>query len=189
MQPGYSCLIWLAFGEAINVETCMAFLLAKAVGMTRRRQEDKRTFQQKYPPSEPCTCDVCLAYCVRPGWWTVKEAERAIEAGYGNRMMLEVAPELTFGVLSPAFKGCERSIAANEFAQNKCTFLENDHCELFGTGHQPLECRFCHHERRGSGPKCHADLERDWKTPAGQVLVKRWFNQFGLKYRFSSLRI
>jgi len=31
--------------------------------------------------------------------------------------------------------------------------------------------RFYHHERRGLGPKCHADLEQDWKTPAGQALV------------------
>lgn len=97
--------------------------------------------------------------------------------------MLEIAPELTFGVLSPAFKGCERSIAADQFAQNKCTFLKNDRCELYGTGYQPLECRFCHHDRRGLGPKCHADLEKDWKTPAGQALVEAWIRQVGLRYR------
>jgi hypothetical protein len=104
----------------------------------------------------------------------VEQAAHAIDAGLGGRMMLEVAPELTFGVLSPAFKGCERSVAINQFAKNGCTFLNNDRCELFGTGHQPLECRFCHHERRGLGPKCHADLEKDWHTPAGQTLVNKW---------------
>jgi hypothetical protein len=46
-----------------------------------------------------------------------------------------------------------------------------------------LECRFCHHDRRGLGPKCHADLERDWKTPAGRALVDRWIKQVGLRYR------
>jgi hypothetical protein len=106
-----------------------------------------------------------------------------VEAGYGDRMMLEVAPELTFGVLSPAFKGCERSFATNEFAKNGCNFLKGDRCELYGTGHQPLECRFCHHDRRGLGTKCHTDLEKDWKTPIGQALVEGWIQAVGLRYR------
>lgn len=107
------------------------------------------------------------------------QAARAIEAGYENRMMLEIAPELTFGVLSPAFKGCEKSFASNPFSKNGCTFLRDDLCELYGTGHQPLECRFCHHNRRGRGSRCHADLETDWKTPAGQALVVKWVRRIG----------
>jgi hypothetical protein len=121
-----------------------------------------------------------VAYCQRPGWWTVEEATRAIKAGLGQRMMLEIAPELTFGVLSPAFRGCEGAIATNKFAENGCNFLKADRCELYGTGHQPLECRFCHHERCGQGPKCHTDLENDWKTIAGQALVQLWLKQISL---------
>ena len=147
--------------------------------MSRTKSKQKKTLNEKYPPSEPCACEICLAYCIRPGWWTVAEAARALDAGYGPRMMLEVAPEMTFGVLSPAFKGCESAFAANEFAKNGCNFLKDNRCELFGTGCQPLECRFCHHERRGLGPKCHADLEKDWKTPAGQALVQKWIKQVG----------
>lgn len=150
--------------------------------MAKRKAKNKRTLFEKYPPSVPCICEACVGYCARPGWWTVEEAARAMEAGYANRMMLEIAPELTFGVLSPAFKGCERSFARNEFARNGCTFLKNDRCELFGTGHQPLECRFCHHERHGLGLKCHTDLEKDWKTPAGQALVGKWIQQVRLSY-------
>jgi hypothetical protein len=110
----------------------------------------------------------------------VEQAVHALDAGLGGRMMLEIAPELTFGVLSPAFKGCERSVATNQFANRGCTFLKDDRCELFGTEHQPLECRFCHHDRRGQGLKCHADLEKDWKRPEGQALIERWIRQFGL---------
>ena len=148
-----------------------------------KRKSGPKTLAEKYPPSEPCTCSICLSYCARPGWWTVKEAARAIEAGLGHRMMLEIAPELTFGVLSPAFKGCERSFATNQCAKNGCTFLKENRCELYGTGHQPLECRFCHHDRRGLGSKCHADLEKDWNTPAGQTLVQKWVKQVGFVYR------
>jgi hypothetical protein len=50
-----------------------------------------------------------------------------------------------------------------------------------------LECRFCHHERRGLGPKCHADLEKDWKTPAGQTLVDQWLRQVRLAHRWHGL--
>lgn len=139
----------------------------------------KISLAEKYPPSAPCTCPICLKYCKRPGWWTVAEAVGAIEAGYGPRIMLEMAPELSFGVLSPAFKGCELAFAENRYASAGCNFLKNDRCELFGTGHQPLECRFCHHNRRGLGPKCHADIEKDWNSPNGHVLVIRWSKQTG----------
>jgi hypothetical protein len=151
--------------------------------MAKRKGRNKKILPEKYPPSEPCACDICLSYCTRPGWWTVEEATWALEAGYGYRMMLEIAPKLTFGVLSPAFKGCEKNFATNQFANNGCNFLKDDRCELYGTGQQPLECCFCHHERRGLGHKCHADLKKDWKTAAGKALVEKWIKQVGLRYR------
>lgn len=145
--------------------------------MSRKQTRHTKSLQRKYPPSAPCTCAVCLHYCMRPGWWTVQQAAAAIDAGYGDRMMLEMAPEFTFGVLSPAFKGCEKYFALHEYSKNGCTFLREDRCELFDTGHQPLECRFCHHERHGLGTQCHADLEKDWNTPAGKLLVNKWCHE------------
>ncbi len=58
-----------------------------------------------------------------------------------------------------------------------CTFLVNDLCELHDTGFQPLECRVCHHDRPGVGPRCHADIEKTWNTSAGRALVVEWSNQ------------
>ena len=141
------------------------------------------TLTEKYPPSPPCSCEVCKSYCKRPGWWTVAEAAQAIEGGYGSRMMLEMSPNFTFGVLSPAFKGCERDFAYNEYASMGCTFLVDEKCELHGTVHQPLECRFCHHDRAGMGPRCHADLEKDWNTKAGRALVVKWSQRIGFGKR------
>jgi hypothetical protein len=139
--------------------------------------------EARYPPSDPCGCEICLAYCRRPGWWTVKEAARAIDAGLGPRMMLELAPNRTFAVLSPAFKGNERYYALNDFAERGCNFLTRDNaCELFGTGLQPLECRFCHHARRGEGPGCHRALEKDWDSRAGRALVIRWAAAAGVRW-------
>ncbi len=136
----------------------------------------KRSLAEKYPPSEPCSCSLCVSYCRRPGWWTVEEADRAIRAGYASRMMLEMSPDRTFGVLAPAFRGCEGQFAIEEHSGRGCTFFANERCELHGTGFMPLECRFCHHDRPGMGPRCHADIGKDWNTAAGRSLVVRWSN-------------
>ncbi len=134
----------------------------------------------RYPRSEPCSCDVCRAYCARPGWWTVEQAVLILHVGYTGRMMLEVSPERTFAVLSPAFRGCEGGFALQSAADKGCNFLLPDNkCELHATPYLPLECAFCHHERAGLGDQCHADLQADWRTPAGRQLVRRWCRQMG----------
>jgi hypothetical protein len=146
------------------------------------------TLAEKYPPSPPCSCEVCLRYCQRPGWWTVEEAARALDGGYGHRMMLEMAPDRSFGVLSPAFRGCESGFATKENSSRGCNFLKDGRCELHGTGFQPLECRFCHHDRPGEGPKCHGDIEKDWNRSAGRALVVRWSKRTMFWERLDILR-
>ena len=149
--------------------------MARELVMKRKKRDS--LLETRFPPSAPCACEVCRSFCARPGWWTVDESRRAIAAGYGGRMMLELSPDRSFGVLSPAFAGCEGTFAFQEFAQNGCCFLKNSLCVLHGTGFKPLECRFCHHERMGQGQGCHAALEQDWRTPAGQKLVRDWIEQ------------
>ncbi len=145
------------------------------------------SLSKRFPPSEPCTCTTCTAFCQRPGWWSVAEAARALEQQLGPRMMLEVAPDRSFGVLAPAFYGSEASFAFQKFASRGCNFLVNQRCQLFGSGLQPLECRFCHHARLGQGPACHAALEQNWDTLAGRRLVRRWCKQLGLWQRLPRL--
>jgi len=140
-----------------------------------------KTLYDIYQPSEPCSCNKCVSFCIRPGWWTVEEAAKAINAGMANRMMLEVSPGYSFGVLSPAFKGNECAFAYQIFAKQGCTFLKDNRCELFNTGFEPLECRYCHHDRPGLGKKCHHDIEKTWNTAIGKELVVLWTNIIGLK--------
>lgn len=151
--------------------------------MNKTNNKLKLPLSEKYPPSLPCSCEVCVNYCKRPGWWTVDEAAKAIESGFAGRMMLEISPEFNFGVLSPAFKGNEGAYSLQIFANQGCTFLQNGLCELFGTGFQPLECRFCHHDRKGSGEKCHNDIGEDWNTEKGKRLIVRWGNSTGFWQR------
>jgi hypothetical protein len=152
----------------------------------KKKKSKNKKLSDKYPPSEPCSCEVCLSFCVRPGWWTVEEAERVIDAGYAGRMMLEMAPELSFGVLSPAFKGCEANFAMNIFAKDGCNFLKDNLCELFGTGLQPLECRFCHHNRSGLGKKCHTEIENAWNSVKGKSLIVKWAKLTGFWERMNN---
>jgi hypothetical protein len=138
-----------------------------------------KTLSEQYPPSPPCACETCLTYCQRPGWWTVEEAAAAIAAGHAGRMMLELSPDKRFGVLSPAFTGNEVDFALDRFKTRGCTFLHERRCELHGTGLQPLECRFCHHDRPGEGAGCHAAIEKDWDSDAGRALVTKWARMTG----------
>ena len=96
--------------------------------------------------------------------------------------MLELAPDLSFAVLSPAFKGNEGCFALNAFAGNGCTFFSRGLCELFGRNFQPLECRFCRHDRTGLGSKCHDDIAKEWDTGKGKRLVRRWLDIIGLDF-------
>lgn len=144
---------------------------------------DITSFYRKFPPSPSCSCKICSGYCKRPGWWIVDEATRAIDAGLADRMMLEISPDRSFGVLSPAFKGNEGSYAYNIFSDQGCTFFQDGKCELYNTGYQPLECRFCHHERQGLGKKCHLEIEKDWNTPQGKRVIVRWGNVTGFWQR------
>ncbi len=137
----------------------------------------KKDLQSKYDESPACSCAVCRSYCRRPGWWTVDEASRALQAGYASRMMLEMSPDRAFGVLAPAYKGCEMQFGVRPAGDPGCTFLVNDLCELHDTGFQPLECRVSHHDRPGVGPRCHSDIERAWNTSAGRALVVKWSNR------------
>lgn len=138
-----------------------------------------KILKERYPASESCSCKTCVHFCQRPGWWTVFEASQAINHGFANRMMLEVSPDHRFGVLSPAFKGNEGNYSLQIFSKQGCTFLSDGLCELFNTGIQPLECRYCHHNRPGLGEQCHLDLESDWNTDDGKRLIVRWGNLTG----------
>jgi hypothetical protein len=89
-------------------------------------------------------------------------------------MMLEMSPDRSFGVVAPAFRGNEVDFALQDHASGGCTFLVENRCELHGSGHQPLECRFCHHDRPGMGLRCHDDIGRAWDSPRGRALVVRW---------------
>ncbi len=139
-----------------------------------RKMSPHTNLHSLYPPSPPCSCKVCTYFCTRPGWWLVDEARMAMDAGYAGRMMLELSQNHSVGVLSPAFKGNEGYFSLQVYSSNGCTFFTHGLCEIFGQTFQPIECRFCHHDRLGYGMKCHQEIARDWNSGKGRRLVRRW---------------
>ena len=151
--------------------------------MNHIRITEKKSLQERYPPSESCSCKICSHFCNRPGWWTVEEANKAMNSGFANRMMLEVSDNLKFGVLSPAFKGNEGEYALQIFANRSCTFHKNGFCEIYFTDLMPLECRFCHHSRLGLGLKCHLEIEKEWNSEKAKRVIIKWGNLIGFWQR------
>ena len=137
-----------------------------------------------FPPSQGCDCEICRGYCKRPGWWTVEQAELALNKNYAHRMMMEISPEFDYAVLSPAFYGCGGLVATKQNSMNGCNFLKNGLCELHGTDLFPIECAFCHHDRVGQGIICHTYIAYDWKTLRGQKLVARWQKIVGFDKKY-----
>ncbi len=141
----------------------------------------RHSLYTQFTPSKPCTCEICRYFCIRPGWWLVEEAQKAIKDGHANRMMLEFSSDFSFAVLSPAFKGNEAYFALQSFSKNKCTFFIEGRCSIFLKEYQPIECRFCHHDRLGLGGKCHCEIGKDWNTSKGKRLIKHWLNLCNLQ--------
>lgn len=155
--------------------------------MLKSQLEQYQTMSELFPPSASCHFDVRQS-CQRTGWWTVEEAQRAMKNGLSLRMMLDVSPDLSYGVLSPAYRGCEGNVALNSLKKNGCAFDADGSCRLHNTGLQPLECRFCHHTRVDLELKCHEALDWDWRTPQGQALVQAWTKEVGLWIRYKFTR-
>jgi hypothetical protein len=107
----------------------------------------------------------------------VEQAAKAFSAGYAP-YMLEISPDSPLEFW--ARTGGRRQGRIKHFSQNGCGFLKNGLCELHGTGLMPLECRFCHHDRIGRGKMCHLELEKDWNTTPGQILVRKWIDAMQL---------
>ena len=143
--------------------------------------------------TESCTCPKCVAICNNPGWMTPEEAEAAIDAGLGPRLMVdwmepcdELKNDKRVYILCPASRGYEGSEARDfDFAElimmsigdarldkGRCNFLKDSRCELHDTPHKPRQCRECF-GCKPDGPDNY-EMGRLWNTEAAQLLVQKW---------------
>lgn len=134
-----------------------------------------------------CTCAKCVAICDNPGWMTPEEAEAAITADLGPRLMADwlepcsrVGNDERIYVLCPASIGYEGSDAPeftlfellSSINKGRCNFLKDQRCELHDTPYKPRQCRECF-GCRPDGPDNY-EMGRLWNNEAAQALVKKW---------------
>lgn len=130
-----------------------------------------------------CSCSRCVSMCEnRPCWGTPEEIEAIIDAGFGDKLMIdywEASPN-NINMAQPAIIGYEKQ-RAPFWPRGRCAFLEKGLCTLHDKGLKPLEGRSADCKTHGlSREEYNKSLQtlrefivNKWKTTQGeQVLYK-----------------
>lgn len=127
-----------------------------------------------------CACDTCRAMCKRPCWGTPADIQKIIDAGHGNRLMLDYwvgdhySGKGDIYILSPATKDDESGTASFwPHSEDGCTFWNKDGlCDLHDKGLKPTEGKEAHHSVKSEG--LHRKVAMSWNNPQAEALVERW---------------
>jgi hypothetical protein len=134
-----------------------------------------------------CSCeeciDMCMTYSCLP---TPLEAQTMIDAGFGERMMLDTRPaashpDIKIFTLLPAMAGYERKLSPMEIGISPCVFLESGLCQLHDIGMKPLEGRVAIHGQETERERIFFNmLKGQWDTPYGRRVVEEWKRKYYL---------
>lgn len=152
-----------------------------------------------------CQCPKCVRACQHlPGKFNPDEADRAIDAGYADRMMLDwLEPSYQVGnderipILAPAALGHEGRIAPTldemypdgflsfptEAVDLPCALFKNGKCTIHDSDFKPQQCRttfVC----TGAGDNNY-DIARLWDTDRGRQVVQKWREITGCREELS----
>jgi hypothetical protein len=134
---------------------------------------------------EGCSCDRCVMMCKTYSCLpTPQEAEVLINAGYGDRMMMDTRPaisdpKLLILTLIPAMKGYERRISPMQTGISDCSFLENDRCTLHNPGMKPLEGKFNRHDTTDEEANQIVHyIKYLWSLSGGRAVVDAWIERY-----------
>jgi len=135
-----------------------------------------------------CDCDRCKKMCEgNPCWPTPKEARMMINAGYGDRLMLDWWADGGYDsddilLLCPASEGYEGKMAPlidrlSYFQEKGPCVLHDSHgrCMLHSTGFKPLEGRIAIHQ--GDHDGLHEAMAESWNNEEAQELAQSWAEQ------------
>lgn len=141
---------------------------------------------------ESCTCPKCKSACkTRPCWPTPSDAQKLIDAGYGDKLMLEwwrgeieEEEDRDIYFLCPALGGFEEQQAPYyPIGHKPCVFFNKDElCDLHNENLKPTQGRETIH----SQPESEADAivakaARSWDTPEGKALIEVWCKEHGVE--------
>ena len=140
-------------------------------------------------------CEKGIGFCKRPCWPIPEEAQRLIDEGYGDKLMLDFwgsgGEEENIYILAPANPGYESKLAPGsdpfEFVfsmllgrsplSSGCTFQTPDNlCSLHDKGLKPFEGRRTCCKNNGSG--LHEAVAREWDNEEAKKIVSNWKEKF-----------
>lgn len=139
--------------------------------------------RQKWPATEDCSCDECVGYCERPGWFLPDEVRVAAEyLGLSLREMFERYLVVDWwgggsdidhhvGILAPGKPSETGRVASIGFVRGEgCVFLNEDgKCSIHAV--KPHECRLAHHVVVHAG-NSHLEIARVWDGEEGRALIR-----------------
>lgn len=141
---------------------------------------------EKFSSVECQNCKEGVKMCHRnPCMGTVDQMQTIINAGYGSNLMLEIwHKEVRYN------KNVQFLYAATEGHNAKfspfkkggtCIFLKDNKCSIHSI--KPAEGKWscCKIENKSVYEKWIVELIKDWDTPKGKNLIRRWRNQVKLK--------
>lgn len=135
-------------------------------------------------PTE-CACEKCVKMCRAPCCGTPQEINALIEAGYGDRLMLDDWDDDP-DMIKPAMKAYEgyRAPWATSTKEG-CTFWKEGKCELHDTGLKPMHARLAHHDMIDEEWKyvCNK-IKETWHGEEAEICIKNWREKFYKKDRF-----
>lgn len=134
------------------------------------------------PVNEPseCTYNDCVQACKEhPGWFSPEDARAALDAGLGERLMLDwwVRTGDNIELLSAPVEGHEGQNAPS-WPGGRCTFLVHDRCEIHFIC-KPLECVVSTCGEGDDESHLHHEVAMLWDTDGGRALVARWREMVG----------
>lgn len=131
-----------------------------------------------------CSCQKCVSMCKdRPCWPTPEEAERLIENGFADKLMLDWwcgggEGDTDIYLLGPAIEGHEGQ-RAPYWPWGRCNLLTKDGlCSLHDKGLKPLEGRAA--SCKTNKPKLHGFVAMTWNCDLGRAVVAKWKTMMGL---------
>lgn len=140
-----------------------------------------------YADSEPCQCEECRGYCTRPCWPTPFEANKLLDEGYADRLMLDWGTDgkggTNIAILCGALKGHEGQVAPYlPMSPAGCTFFVEGLCQLHDLRLKPIEGRASHHSDSPKKAQMrHRDIALSWDSDAGREVVARWRELTGVQ--------
>ncbi len=117
--------------------------------------------------------------CHAPCCGTPDEMHKLMEAGYGERLMVDDWPDGP-PMIKPAMKGYEGKISPwNTRSDEGCTFWKEGKCQLHSSGLKPLQGKLAHHSLEFNEISAIENaIVAAWETERASEVIDMWKKKY-----------